>query len=159
MATLYELTVAEKQLIELFEDDEIDEQTLNDTVEGLDIGGKLEAYCKVVREFEADAKRFKEESIYFANKAKGAENGVKKLKNSILNYMKTTNKTKAEAGLFTVSTRESKAVNIYNETAIPIEYSTPQPPKIDKASIRKALMNGEKITGAELQINKTIQIK
>lgn len=159
MATLYELMESEKQLIELFTDDEIDDQTLNDTIEGLDIGGKLEDYCMVIRQLEADAKAYIEESTYFSNKARKASNGVKRMKNSILNYMQNTNKTKAEAGLFTISTREIKAVNIYNETAIPIEYATPQPPKIDKASIRKALMNGETITGAELQINKSIQIK
>lgn len=76
MATLYELAEAEKQLIELFEVDDIDEQTLTDTIEGLDIDGKLEDYCMVIRQLEADQRDFKEESEFFADKAKRAENGV-----------------------------------------------------------------------------------
>lgn len=159
MATLYELAEAEKQLIELFELDDIDERTLNDTIEGLDIGGKLEDYCFVLRQLEADQKDFKAEADFFAAKAKRAENGIKRLKNGILNYMQRTNKSKAEAGLFKISTRESKAVNIFDEAQIPAQFLIPQPPKIDKAAIKKAINGGEEVTGATIQTNTNLQIK
>ena len=159
MATLYELGEAEKQLIDLFEVDDIDEQTLNDTIESLDIGGKLEDYCMVLRQMEADVKAFKEEAAYFAMKQKRAENGIKRLKGGILNYMALTGKKKVEAGLFKISTRESKAVNIVDEDLIPKEYKVEQLPKIDKVGIRKALLSGIDVEGAEIQINTSVQVK
>ena len=159
MATLYELGEAEKQLIDLFEVDDIDEQTLNDTIESLDIGGKLEDYCMVLRQMEADVKVFKEEAAYFATKQKRAENGIKWLKGGILNYMALTGKKKVEAGLFKISTRESKVVNIVDEDLIPKEYKVEQLPKIDKAGIRKALLSGVDVEGAEIQINTSVQVK
>lgn len=159
MATLYGLAEAEQQLISMFTVDDIDEKTLNDTLEGLDIGGKLEDYCMVIRQLEADQKTFKEEADYFATKAKRAENGVKRLKSGILNYMQRTNKSKAEAGLFKISTRESKAVNIFDEAQIPAQFLIPQPPKIDKTAIKKAINGGEEVTGATIQTNTNLQIK
>ena len=159
MATLYELADAERQLIEMFESDVIDETTLNDTVEGLDIGAKLEDYCKVIRQLEADSKVFKAEADLFTVKAKRAENGVKQLKRGILNYLITTDKKKADAGLFKVSTRDSKAVKILNESALPTAFLIQQPPKVDKVGIKQAINNGETVTGAELVVNKSITIK
>lgn len=159
MATLYELADAERQLIEMFESEVIDETALNDTIEGLDIGGKLEDYCKVIRQLEADSKAFKAEADLFTAKAKKAENGVKTLKKGILNYLVTTNKKSADAGLFKVSTRDSKAVNILNESALSVAFLIEQPPKVDKVGIKKAISNGETVTGAEIIINKSIMIK
>lgn len=159
MATLYELGETERQLIELFEVDEIDEQTLTDTIEGLDIDAKLESYCMVIRQLESDTKVFKEEAKYFADKAKRSENGVKRLKNGILNYMLTTGKKKTEAGLFKVSTRESKAVNITDVSRLPLWALIEQEPKIDKAGIKKALADGVEVDGAEMQINTSVQIR
>lgn len=159
MATLYELADAERQLIDLFESNVIDETALNDTVEGLDIGGKLEDYCKVIRQLEADSKAFKAEADLFADKAKRAENGVKRLKAGILNYLSTTGKRKADAGLFKVSMRDSKAVKILNESELPAAFLIEQPPKVDKAGIKKAISNGETVTGAEIVVNSSVMIK
>lgn len=159
MATLYELADAERQLIEMFESEVIDETALNDTIEGLDIGGKLEDYCKVIRQLEADSKVFKAEADLFTDKAKRAENGVKRLKAGILNYLSTTGKRKADAGLFKVSMRDSKAVKILNESELPAAFLIEQPPKVDKVGIKKAISNGETVTGAEIIINKSIMIK
>ena len=159
MATLYELAETEKQLIELFEVDDIDEQTLTDTIEGLDIDGKLEDYCYVLRQLESDQRVFKEEADFFAAKAKRAENGIKRLKNGILNYLLMTNKKKTEAGLFKISTRESKAVDIIDANKIPADYLIQQPPKIDKAGIKKAINSGAEIDGAVVKTNISLQIK
>lgn len=159
MATLYELAEAEKQLIELFEVDDIDEQTLNDTIDGLDVSGKLEDYCMVIRQLEADQKGFKEEADFFAAKAKRAENGIKRLKSGILNYLTATHKTKTTAGLFKVSTRESKAVDIIDAGKIPADYLIEQPPKIDKAGIKKAINGGATVDGAAIKTNINLQIK
>lgn len=157
--TLYEMTNYAKELYALLEADEIDEQVINDTFEAMGVGDKLEDYCKVIRQFEADAAAYKTEKDRFADKQKKAESAVVRLKDAILSYMLATGKEKQKCGVFEVKRGQSKAANIFDEKSIPDAYRIAQPDKIDKASIRKALLNGEQVAGAELQINDNLSIK
>lgn len=59
--TLYEMTANAIYLYDLLSNGDIDEQTVNDSLEGMDVAGKLEDYCKVIRQFEADAAAYKAE--------------------------------------------------------------------------------------------------
>lgn len=157
--TLYEMTEYARLLYEMLQADEIDEETVRDTIEAIGVQDKLEDYCKVIRQFEADAEMFKAEKGRIEAKQKRAENAVARLKNTILLYMNTTNTDKQKCGLFEVKRGQSKAVNITDESLIPAEYKVAQPDKIDKANIRKALLNGEQVAGAEIQVNENISIK
>lgn len=159
MANLYELGEAEKELLEMFENGDIPEEALNDTLQSLDIENKLEAYCKVIRQMQADSAAFKAEADNFTKKQKAAENGVQRLKTALVEYLNKTNKKKANAGLFTISTRESKAVNILDSLLLPRAYLIPQDYKIDKAKIKKELSSGKVVPGAELQTNLSLIIK
>lgn len=60
---------------------------------------------------------------------------------------------------FVISWRKSTAVNVLDEKAIPPTFLVPQPPKVDKTSISKALKNGETVTGAELVERQNMSIK
>lgn len=157
--TLYEMTEHATQLYELLLTDEIDEQTLNDTLEAIGAGEKLESYCKVIRQLEADASAYKAEKDRLAQKQKQAENAIERMKTAVANYMQAIGKTKADAGVFKVSITETKSTNIIDETKIPQAYIIPQPPKIDKSSIRKALLSGVEIPGVTLQINSGVRIR
>lgn len=157
--TLYEFTAAAAELYALLGADEIDEQTAENTLEAMGVGEKLEDYCKVIRQFEADAAAFKAEKDRFAEKQKRAENAVLRLKNAIQNYMTVTGKEKVQCGVFDVKVSHSKAVSITNEDVIPAIYRVAQPDKIDKASLRKALLAGEVVEGAEITVNDNINIK
>ena len=157
--TLYEMTEAAAHLYAMLEAEEIDEKVVADTLEGMGVGDKLEDCCKVIRQFEADAVAYKAEKERFADKQKRAENAVLRLKNAILGYLLATGKEKQKCGVFEVKRVESKAVNITDENVIPVNFRSPQPDKIDKAGIRKALLTGEQVAGAELQINNNLSIK
>lgn len=141
--TLYEMTANAIYLYDLLSNGDIDEQTVNDSLEGMDVAGKLEDYCKVIRQFEADAAAYKAEKDRLAAKQKKAEEAVERLEAAVLNYMSA----------------QSKAANIVNADEISPEYMIQQPPKIDRAAIRKALMSGKAVDGAELKINYSINIK
>ena len=52
--TLYEMTQAAQDLKALLEADEIDEQTYNDTLEAIGADDKIDAYCQIIREYEAE---------------------------------------------------------------------------------------------------------
>ena len=148
--TLYELTQNAFALQELLESGEIDEQTFSDTLEGMDIDTKVENICKVIRNLEAKAAACKAEKDRLAAKEKAANNGVIKLKESLLNYMETVNKKKVEAGTFSVSKCISKSVEIIYEDMLDEKFFVPQPDKIDKTAITKAIKAGEEVAGANI---------
>ena len=60
---------------------------------------------------------------------------------------------------FAISWRKSTAVNVLDEKALPPTFLVPQPPKVDKTSISKALKAGETVTGAELVERQNMTIK
>jgi hypothetical protein len=157
---LYELTANAAYLQQLLEDGDIDEQTFADSIESMMIDDKIENICKVIRNLEAQAAAFKEEAERLTKKKQTAENGVKRLKESLVNFMVTTRNTgKITAGLFTVSLGSSKSVEVLDETALPECYLTPQPPKVDKTSIGAALKAGMDVPGAQLKETNHIRIK
>ena len=60
---------------------------------------------------------------------------------------------------FAISWRKSTAVNVLDEKALPPTFLIPQPPKVDKTGISKALKAGETVTGAELIERQNMTIK
>lgn len=156
---LYEMTTNAHSLYELLTEGEIDEQTFNDTLEAMGTEEKLESYCKVIRQLEADAEALKTEKDRIASKQKSVENSIARMKTAIAEFMKAQNSTKSSAGIFTVAISTSKAVNVVDETKIPARFLVEQAPKIDKSSIRTVLMAGETVEGCELQINEGVRIK
>lgn len=156
---LYQLTQSAAYLQQLLEDGDIDEQTFSDSLESLMIDDKVENICKVIRNLEAQAAAFKEEAERLTKKKKTAENGVNRLKESLVNLLQTTKSEKISAGLFTVSLGSSKSVEVTSEKALPDCYLTPQPPKVDKAGIGAALKAGVAVPGAMLTESYHVRIK
>lgn len=156
---LYEMTVAAKQLYELLANEEIDEQTIADTLEAMGVEEKLEGYCQVIRQYEAEKEMFKAEKERIDKKIKVSENAVNRMKKAVMEYMKASGSTKSTAGTFTVTLSTSKAVNILDESKVPVRFLVEQAPKIDKSAIRQELMSGAEIEGCELKINEGVRIK
>lgn len=157
--TLYEITGKYLELQTMLESGDIDEETYSDTVESLGADLKVENVCRVIKNLEASAKAYKEEKDRLAERQKTAENGVKRLKDLLLYHLQSINKVKVETDLFKVSVRASKAVDITDESQIPIDYLTPQPDKIDKRAIAEALKDGFDVSGARLVENKSVTIR
>lgn len=157
--TLYEMTANAQYLYQLLESGEIDEDVVKDSIEAMCVADKLEDYCKVIRQFEADAAAYKAEKDRFAAKQKKAEKAIERLENAIRGYMAVAEKSEERCGVFDIKVRTSKAVSIVDETKIAPEYFIPQPATIDKAAIRAVLMAGGEVAGAELKINQNINIK
>jgi hypothetical protein len=159
MGTLYEMTHIAHTLYELFENEEIDEKTLQDTLEGIGIEGKLEDYCKVIRQFEADAFTYKTEKLRLAEKQKRAENSVERLKNAIITYLSVCGKTKEKAGSFNIGLRKNASVVIDDLLKIDdsyLRYSAPEP---NKDAIKRAIKDGIVIEGAHIEENYSVNIK
>ena len=157
--TLYELTTAATNLYELMTSGEIDEQTLTDTLEAMGAGEKLESYCKIIRQLEADAEAFKAEKERLYKKQQATESSIARMKSLVADFLKAQGTKKSTAGLFTVALSESKAVNVSDESKVPARFLVEQAPKIDKAAIRAELMAGGIVEGCELKINEGVRIK
>lgn len=157
--TLYEMTTTAMYLYDLMQNGEIDEQTVDDTLESIRVADKLEDYCKVIRQLEADADAYKAEKDRFAEKQKRAEKSIERMNAAIIAYMNATGKEKEKCGVFDIKVSHSKSVNIVDADKIPQEFLLEQMPKISVSAIRKALMNGETVSGAELKTNDNVKIK
>lgn len=157
--TLYEMTSNAKYLYDLLQAEEIDEQTVADTMEAMGADEKLESYCKLIRQFEADAAALKTEKDRIADKQKTVENSITRMKTAIAEFMHAQNIEKSAAGIFNIALSKSKAVNITDENKVPARFLVEQAPKIDKAAIRAELMAGGEIEGCELKINEGVRIK
>ncbi len=157
--TLYEMSQAAQTLYDLYDNEEIDEKVVKDTLEGMGAEIKLEDYCKVIRQLESETEQFKAEAARMKKRQASLEKSVKRLNSALLNNMDATRQKTAKAGVFSIRVSESKAVNITDEKQLPKEFLIEQTAKVDKEGIRKLLMAGKTLSGAELQINRNIQIK
>jgi Arc/MetJ family transcription regulator len=156
---LYEMTMAASSLYEMLCNNEIDEQTITDTLDAMGVEEKLESYCKVIRQLESDAEALKAEKARIADKQKTVENSVARMKLAVQEFLKAKGVQKENAGIFKVALSTSKSVEIVDPSAIPTEYIKPAKVEFDKAAIRKVLMGDSAVPGAELKINEGVQIK
>lgn len=159
MATLFEMTNEARALYELLQADEIDAETFEDTLESIGVEQKLESYCQIIRQYEADAALYLAEADRVNKKARQAENNAKRMKGALLAYMQSVGKDKDKAGTFSVSISSFQAVNVYNEADVPEQYFVPQEPKISKTLIRDAIKAGEEVPGAEMVTNLGVRIR
>ena len=156
---LFEMTEAAKELYELMSADEIDETTLDDTLEAIGANEKLESYVYVQKTLEAEYAAHKAVKERHDARMKSIAANIERLKNAEIAFIQATGKKKADAGTFTLTVRESKVTTILDESKIPTEYLKPQPPKPDKTAIKKAIENGETIEGAILETSYSISAK
>lgn len=158
--TLYEMTEAAKQLYDLFSNDEIPLEAVQDTLDGMGVDEKLEDYVNVINQFDADIAMLDNEINKLEAKKARAEKGIEKLKAAVLAYMFVLNKEKERAGVFSLSIRKSEKVNVTDISKLPPEYITVKTSKApDKKAIKAAIKGGKKVAGAEIITNKNLQIK
>lgn len=142
MSTLYELTDEYLQLLEMIEQGDVDEELLNDTLEG--IGGEIEVkadgYAKVILELTGDLDKLGKEISRLQAKKQAIDNSIKGMKKSLEEAMRTTGKVKFKTDLFSFGIQKNPAsLHIDDPSAIPAEYLIPQEPKVDNAAIKKML--------------------
>ena len=113
---LYEITGDILTLQEMLEDS-VEDEALTDTLEAVqgEYEFKLESYCKVIKNLEADIVGIKAEVDRLSGKRKVLENNIDRLKKAMFESMKATNTPKVKGQLFTVAIQKNGGV-------IPINY-------------------------------------
>ena len=106
---LYELTEQFLALQELAYDPEVDEQTFQDTMEGLwgEIEDKADGYAKIIMGMKADIEALRAEEGRLAARRKALENRQQALKNNLEANMREMGKTKFKTALFSFNIQKN----------------------------------------------------
>lgn len=142
MATLYELTEEYRQLLEMMEDDSVDPEILQDTLEGVDgeIEAKADNCAKLIRELNGVASVINEEIERLKARKDVISNNADRVKKYLEKAMIDTGKRKFKTALFGFNIQKNPAsVVVDQEDKIPEEYWIKQDPKLNKALLKKWL--------------------
>ena len=151
--TLYELTDELTTLAEMMEDADTEEQVLLDTIEavGGEYDAKIENYCKLIKNLDAESKALKEESKRLASRQKTIDGNIARLKAFMMESMKQTGRTDA-GGLLRARIAKNGGVLPLIMSANPEEL----PQEFQKVTIeanneaiRKALDEGQELEFAQ----------
>ncbi len=120
---------------------------------------KLESVALYIKSLDADALAIKTEEKKLADRRAVKERKAERLREYVSRSMQTFGDPKIETPRVALSFRKSQAVEIWDADEIPAIYLRQAAPTPDKAAIKKALRNGESISGASLAERQILQIK
>lgn len=158
---LYEITGALLELLEMAEEKDLDQQTINDTMEAveLEFEEKADGYAKIIKTLEGDVDSLDKEIKRLTGRKNTVKNNIVSIKKNLENAMLVTGKTKFKTLLFNFGIQKNPAsVVIDDESQIPQEYLVPQEPKVDKAAIKDYLKENE-VEWAHLSQTESLRIK
>lgn len=163
--TLYELTADFIEWLNAYDAAETDEERADiaNWLVGIkgDLDAKADAYARIIKNKQAEAKALKDEADRLTAKRKAAESLVERLKAAMLGAMQ-------ETGIEQIGTSIGKWILQYNPVScevinaemVPARFVIPQPDKIDRAALIKEYnRTGEIIDGVEFHKEKGIRFR
>ena len=162
MATIYELTEAYRQLLELAEDQYTDQTVLADTMEALDgeIEAKADGYAKVITELNAKAKTIKQEEDRLADRRKAIEKNARSIKERLERSMIAMNKKKIKTDLFSFNIQKNPPSLVIDKMDdVPEVFLISQPDKVNNGAIMMALKSGAKYNWCHLAQSESLRIR
>lgn len=156
MASIYEITNQFPFLKTLEETGELDAEAIKGALEVAreDLAYKLEDYCKVIKNFEAECAGLKSEEDRLKARRQVKENAIKNMKEAIRLALMTafegTDENKMACGTFVCSIQKNPESVVMDEPYIenlPEEYLKFKEPEIDRAKIKEAIKAGKNLEG------------
>lgn len=123
------------------------EEYRDEAIEGIAMG---------IKEAKAEAEAIKAEEKALAQRRKVRENKASGLTKYLSDYLAGR---KFSTPKVAISYRKSEAVEIADLNAVPDEFLAPQPPKVDKVGLKKAVKGGAVIDGVTIVEKQNILIK
>ena len=155
MSSLYSLTTEFLQVANQLEEMELDQETISDTLESLQLPleDKAENIIKYAKNIQAMAEARKNESKRLAELARADEKRAERILSYLDDSMKMMGKKKLTAGVFQVGYRKGVEVVEVDTERLPPEYwilpeVKPQP--IGKPELKKIIKEGKEIDGVRL---------
>lgn len=162
MNSLYELTGQYEYLMNCLYDEDYDEKTLIDTLDGIEgeIEEKADAYARIMKQLARDAEAYKQEEKRMAAHRRALENRQKWLKEQLYCSMKATGKTKFKTPFFSFSIVKNPASLVIDDASkVPEEFLITLPPEIDGDAIKTLLKAGEVFGFAHLEQGEHVNIR
>ena len=162
---LYELASEYLEATQKLSELDLDEQTVLDTLEGLQfpIEQKATNVAMFVRNLEASADAIKEAEGKMATRRKAIENRAARIRDYLKQQMERCEIQKIEGPHFRLAIRQNPpAVVVDAESQIPAEFMVtpePPPPAPDKKALKAALKTGTEIHGVWLERGQRLEIK
>lgn len=157
----YELTKAYLQVMDLSE--EMDQQTLSDTLESIEeqFETKAENIVKLTKLNQAEIDAIKLEVDRLNARKKALENQNTNLENYLYHHMTTAKINKVKSTLFTISiAKKPPSVGVVDESKIPAFYFKQKVEHVlDKKDLLKDLKEGQEIEGVQLVQGTRLSIK
>jgi hypothetical protein len=162
--SLYTMAEEYRQAAERLNDLDLDEQTIADTLEGME--GSIEDKAKNVafwiKNTEATAAAIKEARQAMAEREKSLLNRADRCRQYLLDCLNMVGKQKVETPFFVISTRNNaESVVLDDASLLPVEYLRviPESKEPDKKAIKEAIQAGTLVMGAHLERTQSLSIK
>lgn len=117
---------------------------------------KIENTALYYKNIIAETKAIKEEEDKLRDRRKAKENYAERLKVYLGQFL---DGEKFESAKVKIGYRKSTAVVLIDEDKIPADFRVPQPDKIAKSEIGKAIKEGKEVPGAALEERESIQVR
>jgi hypothetical protein len=161
---LFEITQQLRELEILADSEDIPEDVLRDTIEGLtgDFETKAVATAKFILSLEATAEAIKAAADAMAIRAKRVQKRADAVRHYLLLQFQMIDHRKLDTPELVIARRANPvAVQVSDEAAIPRDYFVqppPPPPKLDKKAVKDALQAGATVPGAYLESGEHLRI-
>lgn len=154
MATLFELTKEQKQLLDMVESGQLSQADAADTFESMGemLNDKINGYVGVYGELTRQAQTIDAEIDRLTALKKTKANEIKNLKEHLRLGLESVGQSKFDTGLYKGYFRKGAiSVEIENSDQIPAKYvETKLTERPDKKLIKQALESGKIVSGAKL---------
>lgn len=158
--TLYELMTGYKDFLLAVENGDIPEDAIADTLEAIEasIDDKIDNTACVIKVLEAEEAAIKAEEDRLAKRRKAKEKAKERVKAYLSEMVLAMGKTEFESPRNKLSFRKSEET-VCDKNVLDAKWmrkkETYEP---DKVAIKNAILNGEKIPGAEIVVKQNLQI-
>ena len=146
---LFEMTEQAKAIMSL---EDMDEQTVKDTLEGLGIEEKFASYSVVIKTINAESDAIANEIKNLQAKKKVSDNKVTRLKTLALQSLQDLGMTKGGNAIHSLTVRKGSSLSklVEDDDATFPESYVSMVEKRDNAGLKKALKEGEEFEGFHL---------
>lgn len=164
MRTLYEITGELRELLELAQEAEIEEEVIMNTIESMgldvDLEQKVENYWYVIDELEASNKRIKEEEDRLKARRATQENNIKRMKQTLTGALEFIGVEKIKTDKSTIWIQNNPhGLEVRDISKIPKQFFIEQEPKLNSRELINYLKGNpdEMVDGVELRQTRGIR--
>ena len=159
MASIYGI-LDKYKFLKILVEEGTDPSELEDVLKNIDgeASEKMLQYAFIVKNAESDVNGIKAEIKRLKEREKAMTNNINRMKAAMEMLLREIKGQRLKTSHFTFSFRKSTAVQIEDESLIPLDFIKTET-KISKTDLSKALKNGEKIPGASLVENQSLSIR